>query len=142
FILPDMNGDGTRVIASPAQPANATPDDRNYDGTLDFDNWLGNPPGTPTPPIDDPWLRFMSEGDVLSGGNPIEIPPPGCNTNDCQPAPFYNSSSNELGDTADGPHDHSNIFKNVSRSLCPVYDYSFWKNVALAGGENVYYYQS
>ncbi len=38
--------------------------------------------------------------------------------------------------------DHSNIFKNVTMGLCPEYPYQFWKDVALSGSENVYYYQS
>ena len=64
---------------------------------------------------------------------------PGCSGPNCQPAPFYNPSTNTLGT---GATDHSNLFKNVQQDLCPKYDYDYWKGVALSGGKNVYYYRS
>ena len=135
YILPDMNGDGTLQTSTSA----STPDDQNHNGILDFNDWLASAN------VEDPWLRFMSEGNVLSGGNeigPASSPTayPGCSTTDCQPVPFYNNQ-NGINHVGTGTDDHSNIFKNVSKSLCPTYDYAFWKNVALAGGENIYYYK-
>lgn len=127
FIEPDMNGDGTHPCTTGV--AGSAPDDMDCDGTLDFNNWLSDPTG-----VDDPWIRFVSQSTVTSGGITGT-----CSTNDCQPMPFYMASRTPHLGTGD--KDHSNLFQLATRDLCPVYDYAFWKNVALSGGDNVYYYQ-
>ena len=128
MIQPDMDRDGSQRIS----PTN--PDNQNGNSTLDFDEWLASSD------VEDPWLKYWSQGDLDAGGSAILLPVlPGCTGPNCQPAPFYNPATNTLGS---GALDHSNLFKNVQQDLCPKYDYDYWKGVALSGGKNVYYYRS
>src|SRR5262249_28376581 len=106
----------------------ATPDDQNHDGTLDFYTWLAGPN------VEDPWVRFLSETEVMSGGSYIL---PGCNGPNCQPDPFYDGFV-----FGTGSDDHSNIFKNVTRSLLPPFDYTLWKSITQFADPNTYYYAS
>src|SRR5262245_35610143 len=106
-----------------------TPDDQDHDGTLDFDYWMSGPS------IEDPWLRFWSETSVLSNGGPIT---PGCVGPDCQPDPWFQLPST----FGSGSNDHSNLFANVSQSLCPEYDYAIFKAMSQNGNQNCYYYTS
>jgi hypothetical protein len=125
IIARDMNLDGTVQTST----STATPDDQDHDGTADFDAWaLG-------PAVEDPWLRFWSEGTILQNGAGLT---PGCSTADCQPKPWFQSPST----FGTGSNDHSNLFANVSTGLCPEYDYATFKALAQQGGNNVYYYSS
>jgi hypothetical protein len=129
ILLPDANQDGTIQLSKIA----GTPDDQNHDGTSDYDNWKSGPD------VKDPWVTFQSEGPVLHG---VAAMPCGTAGTPCQPNPFYDPGTNKLGGYDTNFDDHSNIFANVPRALCPEYDYSFWKGVALGGGANIYYYKS
>src|SRR5262245_12190325 len=125
IIARDMNLDGTL----PTSTTVATPDDQDHDGTLDWDDWRSGPN------VDDPWIRFWSEDDILSNGSPIL---PGCSTPDCQPMPFFQPPST----FGNGDTDHSNMVKNVSQSLCPSYEYAVFKALPQDGAHNCYYYAS
>ncbi len=126
IIARDMNLDGTLQYGAAGV---GTPDDQDGNGTLDFDQWANSGD------VEDPWLKFWSEGDITSGGKALS---PGCATSECQPMPFYQSPST----FGTGPTDHSNFFKNVAVGLCPDYDYALWKEVAQSGAPNTFYYRS
>lgn len=119
---PDFNGDG---VAQPATlVGNPTPDDQDGNGVLDFDQWIaGNS-------IEDPWMRFISEGDVRTVT-------PGCNAHDCQPAPWYDGAT-----FSPGGDNHSNIFKLATVGTFPEFEYTMFKGMAQSGGKNLYYYAS
>ena len=129
ILLLDTNGDGTN-------------DDQDSNGIADYYQWRDGPA------VNDPWLTFQSEAGVSHGGNSFwtnaETPTnnfPVCTGTPCQPSPFYDSVANKIA-VDNSFRDHSNVFKNVTHSLCPQYDYQFWKGVALGGGEGVYYFSS
>jgi len=125
IISRDMNLDGSLQTST----STATPDDQDHDGTLDFEAWASGPA------VEDPWLRFWSEGTILTNNAALT---PGCATADCQPMPWFQSPST----FGTGSTDHSNLVANVSTGLCPEYDYATFKALAQQGGANVYYYAS
>jgi hypothetical protein len=53
----------------------------------------------------------------------------------CPGPPFNNASCTDS--------DHSNLFQNLGFStiLCPEQDYNFWKQIAISGIKNAYYYK-
>ena len=115
----DNDGDGTINTST----TNSTADDKDHDGTGDFDDWIANGGD-----MEDPWLRLWSES---------IFPSDPCSTNgtDCQPHP-YSGAPPAAGS------DHSNMFANVDTSTFPEFNYQLWKGVAQSGGQNVYYYAS
>lgn len=125
IIARDMNLDGTLSTSL----VTATPDDQDHDGTLDWDDWVSGPN------VEDPWLRFWSEGPILSNSSALT---PGCVTSDCQPMPFFQPPST----FGTGSTDHSNMIMNISLSLCPTYEYAIFKALSQDGNHNCYYYSS
>ncbi len=84
--------------------------------------------------IEDPWLGIKAGGQILNAsGFPLA-------TQDIQPFPFSCTSPGDP-DCTDG--DHSNVFQNLGFSTipCPDLDYSFWKQLAMAGTHNAQYYR-
>jgi len=132
IIAPDLDGDG---ILEPGSDGTAADDDRDGDGSLDFDQWIASAA------MEDPWLQFWSEGNIDTNGGPLS---PDCSDENCQPIPWYSPSvlPPPPGTLAAADVDHSNMFKNVTMSLCPQFPYALWKQVALSGGANVHYYAS
>ena len=116
----DNNGDGTAGAAS------VTPfddhDDKDHDGTNDFEDWIANGAS-----IEDPWLRFWSEGSSSAGP---------CVDSNCQPLPY------DVANPAGSGDNHSNIFENVDVPTFPEFNYQLWKNVAQSGAQGVHYYAS
>jgi len=106
-----------------------TADDVDTDGTVDYETWL-----TDTTQIEDPWLRFWSEGDITKqNGSHIDTDCTGAN---CQPSPFVTPTRAPYA----GTDDHSNMTKNVSITTCPNYDYDIWKSIAQSGGKGIRYF--
>jgi len=118
----DNNGDGT-FGASKVVPYDDY-DDRDRDGTNDFDDWLANAGN-----VEDPWLRFWAEGTFT--GEPCSP-----NAINCQPHPYTGNPSGA------GASDHSNLVANVDTPTFPEFNYQLWKNVAQSGAQGVYYYAS
>ncbi len=82
--------------------------------------------------IEDPWLRFITAGDMLT---PTGVPIGGGQ----QPYPFVWSPAYPNGPS--DADDHSNLFQNMPIVQCPNFDYDTWKSIATSGGENVHYYK-
>jgi hypothetical protein len=84
--------------------------------------------------IEDPWFGFKAGGQIQdTSGTPL-----GNQAN--QPWPFSCTSANDANCTDD---DHSNLFQNLGFSTipCPELDYAFWRQIALSGLKNAYYYR-
>ncbi|MBZ5639016.1 MAG: pilus assembly PilX N-terminal domain-containing protein [Acidobacteriia bacterium] len=73
--------------------------------------------------IEDPWFRY------LGGGAVADWQPP----NGAHPNQVY------LPITTG--QDQSNLFQGLGSIIgCPDFDYDFWKEIAVAGGDNIHYY--
>ncbi|PYQ12512.1 MAG: hypothetical protein DMH00_05850, partial [Acidobacteria bacterium] len=84
--------------------------------------------------LEDPWFGAKSGEEILdNSGTPL-----GTAAN--QPWPFSCTSATDANCTDD---DHSNLFQNLGFSTipCPDLDYSFWRQVAISGLKNAYYYK-
>ena len=84
--------------------------------------------------LEDPWIGAKGGGQFLSGsGNPLA-------SQANQPFPFSCTAPND-GDCTDD--DHSNLFQNLGFSTipCPDLDYAFWRQVAISGVKNTFYYK-
>jgi hypothetical protein len=84
--------------------------------------------------IEDPWFGSKAGGQILSNsGTPLGNQAP-------QPFGFSCTGVNDGNCTDD---DHSNLFQNLGFSTipCPDLDYNFWRQIALSGIKNAYYYK-
>jgi len=84
--------------------------------------------------LEDPWLGAKAGGQFRdSSDNPLA-------TQDNQPYPFTCTST---GDQNCTDKDHSNLFQNLGFSTipCPDLDYAFWRQVAISGINNAFYYK-
>jgi len=84
--------------------------------------------------IEDPWFGTKAGQRILdNSGNPL-----GTAAN--QPWPFSCTSASDQNCT---DKDHSNLFQNLGFSTipCPDLDYNFWRQIAISGIKNAYYYQ-
>jgi hypothetical protein len=93
--------------------------------------------------VEDPWLRLIFGGALADAPN-----------SDTQPWPFTWTPGDALSDGdlpyhpgPPGPHpyptawdgSHSNVFQHTPVT-CINFDYTLWKSIAQAGGQNVHYY--
>ncbi len=84
--------------------------------------------------LEDPWFGTKAGQRILNNaGNPL-----GTAAN--QPFPFTCTGVNDNNCTDD---DHSNLFQNLGFSTipCPDLDYGFWRQIAISGIKNAYYYK-
>jgi hypothetical protein len=91
--------------------------------------------------IEDPWYAIKAGGQILSSsGNPLA-------NQAIQPFPFdITPGTGTCTAPTDGgctDNDHSNMFQNLGFSTipCPDLDYGFWRQVAISGIKNAYYYK-
>ncbi len=90
---------------------------------IDIPTFMANQGGGAGTEIEDPWLAMRASGAYPNAPNANPIPVP------YVPPPGY-----------DPPKDHSNVIQFDATVGCPFLDYTFWKNVAQAGGDNIHYY--
>jgi hypothetical protein len=84
--------------------------------------------------IEDPWFGSKAGGQILDGsGTPL-------GNQAQQPFGFSCTSASDANCT---DNDHSNLFQNLGFSTipCPDLDYNFWRQIALSGLKNAYYYK-
>jgi hypothetical protein len=84
--------------------------------------------------IEDPWFGSKAGQRILdNSGNPLA-------NQANQPFPF---SCTSTGDANCTDNDHSNLFQNLGFSTipCPDMDYNFWRQIAISGVKNAYYYK-
>jgi hypothetical protein len=91
--------------------------------------------------IEDPWFGTKSGGQILSSsGTPLA-------NQANQPFPFdttpVTGTCTGVNDAGCTDNDHSNLFQNLGFSTipCPDLDYNFWRQVAISGIKNAYYYK-